>query len=201
MDSTLLSAVIPVLGTLFGAILGASLTIFGTRKINKDNDKKYNCQVESISKETLDRANVYLSHMVMEEYEEFLANLEARVSGLKVIENLLSEFPLGTISTEQVFAVYRIREFLQEIIFDISLFQSNNIRVKQFVANIQFQISHGINRDAQELLDKEVEQAKKDLKNEYDLRLYKNLNEYIDQINTLKTHYYTIAQKISEKNK
>lgn len=200
IDATTLNTLIAVSGTLIGALFGAIATVIGTKKIQKDKDKKYNRQVELIYQESLSRMNVYISHMAEETYEDFLLNLEGRISGLKAIENLLSEFPLGTISTKQVFAVYRIRENLQEMIFDISLFQGNNIRVQQFESDAQFQMSLGANEDIKKMLTKKIELMQKKLKDDYNSRLHKNIKEYVESINVLKVHYHTIAQEIYEKN-
>ncbi|PFL13996.1 hypothetical protein COJ07_29175 [Bacillus cereus] len=200
IDATTLNTLIAVSGTLIGALFGAIATVIGTKKIQKDKDKKYNRQVELIYQESLSRMNVYISHMAEETYEDFLLNLEGRISGLKAIENLLSEFPLGTISTKQVFAVYRIRENLQEMIFDISLFQGNNIRVQQFESDAQFQMSLGANEDIKKMLTKKIELMQKNLKDDYNSRLHKNIKEYVESINVLKVHYHTIAQEIYEKN-
>ncbi|EMY5504764.1 hypothetical protein V8T57_001146 [Bacillus wiedmannii] len=200
IDITLLNTLIAVSGTLIGAVFGAKLNNTGTKKLKEANDEKYNKQVELICKESLSRANVYMSHMANEKYEDFLVNLEGRISGIKAIEELLKEFPLGSISTKQIFAVYRIREIIQEIIFDISLFQSNHIKTKQFESDAQFQMSLGASEDIQEMLTKKIVMMQKNLKDDYHLRLHKNIEEYVERINVLKVHYHTIAQEIYKKN-
>ncbi|HFK1753512.1 TPA: hypothetical protein ACGXP3_003935 [Bacillus cereus] len=200
IDMTLLNTLIAVSGTLIGALFGAKFTNRGTKKLKEENDEKYNRQVELICKESLSRADVYMSHMANEKYEDFLANLEGRISGLKAIEELLKEFPLGTISIKQVFAVYRIREILQEMIFDISLFQGNNIRVQQFESDAQFQMSLRENEDIKKMLTKKIELMQKNLRDDYNSRLHNNIKEYVESINVLKDNYHTIAQEIYEKN-
>ncbi|WP_242259081.1 hypothetical protein [Bacillus cereus group sp. BfR-BA-01409] len=194
-DWTTVNSLIAVTGTLTGAAIG----VFGNRNTNKMKDKKYNAQVEYICKETLCRTEVYLNHMIEEEYETFLINLEGRVDGFKAIEKLLSEFPLGTISTKQVFAVYRTRELLLDIIFDLSLFQDNKIKTKQFVADAEFQISYDVNEKAKELLNNKIKIAKRELETDYESRLYKNLKEYFELTIALKTQYHLISDEIYKK--
>jgi uncharacterized membrane-anchored protein YhcB (DUF1043 family) len=202
MDSALINTIIAVIGTISGAILGALITTIGTNKINNKRDKRYNFQVELISKESCRRTIVYLKAMIDEEYEEFLTNLEARVNGIKVIEKLLSELPIGTIPSKQFFSVYRIRETLQEIIFDLSTYLGNYLKTQQFVADAQFRITSGIIDDNQkEILKKEIDFVQKRLKSDYEERLYKNLIEYVNRMDNLIKYYHKLAQEIYELNK
>ncbi|MFJ6414441.1 hypothetical protein ACIQLG_16800 [Terribacillus saccharophilus] len=183
-----------------GALVGALATMLINYFLSYREERKKSEQVQFVSKESCRRILVYLSTMRDEEDQEAQKNLESRIDGIKVIQQLLSEMQLNLIPKKDIGIIYRIREKVQEIINDLEIFHHNRTTVRQFTANAEALI---IRHDTDEVTRKQLQDEMKihnnALQTDYE-RVCKDIDQHIEHLASFLHHYKDLRNKISNIN-
>lgn len=188
-----------LIATAVGAVAGAAFSTYTTRKTISENEEKFNKQFELITKESCRRVNVYLKYLIEEDFEEAISNLDARLDGIRVIERLLAEVPLKSISISQVLVVYRARETIQEIIYDLSKFNDNHLKNRQFNSDVEYKTVHSfVGEEEKKYLQNKVNFDKNNLKDDYENRLLQNMKDYFCRLELVERDYHKLGKEILE---
>lgn len=181
------------------ALLGSFGTLIVQIIIRYQNDKRYSTQVKNMILESSRRVRVYLEHMIKEPKEVAIENLESRIKGIEIIQQLLSEMELSKIPSKDIFVMYRTREQIHEIVDDLSMFRDNHFKLREFENEINSLLINNIDSNVNEYSDILNEYKRKD--EEHYERLSNDLERYIELLKSTKNNYNTIKKAIYKINK
>ncbi|MFS0670148.1 hypothetical protein AB1L12_19810 [Peribacillus frigoritolerans] len=183
------------------ALLGAMGTFVIQLLFRYSDNKKKSRQVKYLLWESCRRVSVYLEAMQKESKEDAKQYLNARIKGIEVILKLLSEMQMNMIPTKDIFAMFRTREIIQEIIDDLKLFDENLQKVRQYQEDVNALIN------SNETIDKEVAyhiQRHKESTEQIDYdynKLCKDIVDYIEKLKLVRTDYNQLQKGIYKINK
>lgn len=183
---------------IIAALLGALGSLFVSLLIKKLVDLRYSKQVKYMILEGCRKIVLYLETMLNEDEIEAKQNIEARIYGFKTIEKLLSEMDIKLISTKDIFVMFRVREIIDEIVFDFEIFHKNLMKIRQYNSDLKVLMNEKTEKNIEysEIIqqnDKEVEEQLK--------RLTEQIKIHIDLLSSVKPNYKKIAKEIYKLNK
>ncbi|TGB05184.1 hypothetical protein [Halobacillus salinus] len=185
------------LDVVVAAALGALGTIMARLAFKWIIAFKHSKQVKYFLFESMRRTVVLLDKMLQEEKQVAIGNMEFRMKNIRLISELLSEMDINSISTKDVYGLYRVRESIEEVLYDLNIFHQNYIKLQEFEVNLTM-----VEMSAQEkkVNRKELKRCKIQLDSDYD-RLVKQVEDYIAKCYVAKSKYKTLIKIIYKNNK